>query len=208
MSLNILGVWSQPKAGLGDDWQSLWKDLGFTLEFCRPSGEGMGLAVHASSQHLVRENLMVSLQHSKPRFPHPDVGVDLQHLGHSTFRVLCSCGAMGDARLNVSSARFLEGQQGNKALTIPVLSHSLPTAAVDRAESKQVWSTGHARLVARRAAQSPDSVPKPLHCRRLRSAGHVLLPTRSLACGVGGWDKEPWPVWPGPLGGCLDILGH
>lgn len=45
--------------------------------------------------------------------------------------------------------------RGNKALTTPVLSHGLPIAAVDRAESKQVWSTGHACLVARRAAQSP-----------------------------------------------------
>jgi hypothetical protein len=115
----------------------------------------MELAVRDPSQHLVCENLMVSLQHSKPWLPHPYVGVDFQHLGHSTFRVLCSCGAMEDARLSVSSARFLEGQQGNQALTIPVISHSLPTAAVDRAESKQVWSTGHACLVARRAAQSP-----------------------------------------------------
>lgn len=23
----------------------------------------------------------------------------------------------------------------------------------------------------------------------------------------GGWDREPWPVWPGQLGGCLAILG-
>lgn len=58
----------------------------------------------------------------------------------------------------------------------------LPIAEVDRAESKQVWSTGHARLVAGRAAQSPAEVPKPLHFRRLRPAGHVLLPTSSLAC--------------------------
>lgn len=78
-------------------------------------------------------------------------------------------------------------------------SHILPIVAVDRALSKQVWGTGHACVVAGRAAQSPAEVPKPLHCRRLRPTGHVLLPTRSLACGVGGWDEEPWPVWPGPV---------
>lgn len=50
----------------------------------------MGLAVYTPSQHLINESL-VGLQHSEPQFPHPCAGVVLQLLGHSTFRVLCSC---------------------------------------------------------------------------------------------------------------------
>lgn len=62
----------------------------FYSEFYRSSGEGMGLAVYTPSQHLIHESL-VGLQHSEPQFPHLYVGIVLQLLGHSTFRVLCSC---------------------------------------------------------------------------------------------------------------------
>ena len=35
----------------------------------------MGLTVCTPSQHLIRDSLMVGLQHSESQFPHPSVGL-------------------------------------------------------------------------------------------------------------------------------------